>query len=69
MTQIIEEKNLEDYPLPVTIQETSDILDQMKNYICKIENKNAKGTGFFCSFPHKNKKYEVMITNSHIINE
>ena len=69
MTQIIEEKNLEDYPLPVTIQETNYILDQMKNCICKIENENGQGTGFFCNISYKNKKYEVMITNNHIINE
>ena len=69
MTVIENEKALELYPLPVTIEGTNIILEQMKKCICKIENKNGNGTGFFCYFPYKNKKLEVMITNNHIINE
>ena len=69
MTQIEKEKLLENYPLPVTIDETNQILNQLKNCICQIENKNGKGTGFFCYIPYKNKKLKVMITNNHIIDE
>ena len=63
------EKLLELCPVPVTIEGTNIILEQMKKCICKIENKNGNGTGFLCHIPYKNKKLEVMITNNHIINE
>ena len=63
------EKFLELYPVPVTIEGTNIILEQMKKCICKIENKNGNGTWFFCYIPYQNEKIEVMITNNHIINE
>ena len=69
MSVIEKEKSLVNYPIPVTIKGTSKILKQLKSCICKIENKNGKGTGFFCSIPYKNKLLKVMITNYHIINE
>ena len=37
MTQL--ENLLNKYPLPVTIDKTEKILNQMKNNICKLENK------------------------------
>ena len=46
--EIEKEKFLEYYPLPVTIEKTELILDQMKKSICKIDNLNGQGTGFFC---------------------
>ena len=67
MIQTVKEKLLNKYPLPVTIAETEIILNQMKYSICKIENKNGNGTGFFCKLSHLNKK--LLITNNHIINE
>ena len=39
----------------------------MKKSICKIKNKKAKGTGFFCYIP--NYEIYLMITNNHIIDE
>ena len=65
MTQIDKEKLLNKYPLPVTIDETELILNQMRNSICKIENKKGDGTGFFCKILNK----KLLITNNHIINE
>jgi len=65
MTQIDEEKLLNKYTLPVTIDETELILKQMRNSICKIENEKGKGTGFFCEISNK----KLLITNNHIINE
>ena len=65
MTQIDKEKLLDKYPLPVTIKDTEIILEQMKYSICKIENKNGNGTGFFCKLLNK----KLLITNNHIINE
>ena len=69
MTQIVNESALDLYPKPVTVEGTNTILEQMKKCICKIENGNDKGTGFFCYIPFENKKLEVMITNNHVINE
>ena len=65
MTQIEKEKLLNKYPLPVTIEKTEIILKQMKESICKIQNKNCDGTGFFCKILNK----KLLITNNHIINE
>ena len=59
------EKLLNKYPLPVTISKTESILKQMKESICKIENKNGDGTGFFCKILNK----KILITNNHVINE
>ena len=67
MIQGDKEKLLNKYSLPITIDETEIILKQMKNGICKIENKNGHGTGFFCQLSHLNKKF--LITNHHVISE
>ena len=69
MTYIEKEKSLDLYPLPVTIEGTNTILEQMKKCICKIENKNGNGIGFFCYIQYKNEKLKILITNNHIINE
>ena len=60
------QKALDNFPKPVTIEGTIKILNQLQNCICKIENPNGNGTGFFCSI---NEKLKVLITNNHIINE
>ena len=62
---------LVNYPLPITIDSTRKILKQMENCICKINNYNGKGTGFFCYiFDKKNEnKIPVLISNNHVINE
>ena len=65
MMEIDKEKLLNKYPLPVTIDETELILKQMRYSICKIENKNGDGTGFFCQILNK----KLLITNNHVINE
>ena len=59
------EKLLDLYPIPITIECTNIILQQMKNCICKINNKKGKGTGFFCKINNE----LVMITNNHVIDE
>ena len=66
---IEKEKALDNYPKPVTIEGSIKIIAQLKNSICKIENKNGNGTGFFCYIPYKKEKLKVLITNNHIINE
>ena len=61
---------LEKYPIPITIEETYKIIEQMEKYICKIyKNKGGKGTGFFANIPFENIKIPVLITNHHIINK
>ena len=68
----INEKLLETNPVPVSIETKKKILFQMQNCICKINNSNGKGTGFFCyitNIKNQNIKYPVLITNNHVINE
>ena len=65
MIDVDKEKLLSNYPLPVTIDETKLILKQMRYSICKIENKNGDGTGFFCQISNK----KLLITNNHVINK
>ena len=65
MIEIDKEKILNKYPSSVTINETELILKQMKNNICKIQNKNGNGTGFFCKILNK----KTLITNNHVIDE
>ena len=64
--EIEKEKIIDNYPLPITIEGTKIILNQLINCICKIENRNGSGTGFFCSI---NEKVKALITNNHVINE
>ena len=41
---------IEKYPIPVSINSTKIILNQLQNNICKIFiKKGGKGTGFFCN--------------------
>ena len=65
MKEIDKEKSLNNYPSPVTIDETKIILKQMTNSICKIENKKGCGTGFFC----KILNIKLLVTNNHVIDE
>ena len=68
----IEEKELNDYPKPVFIDELGEILSQMKQNVCKIcKNDGIKGTGFFCKIPlsQNNKYIPVFITNNHVIDQ
>ena len=65
MDYIIKEKEISNYPKPVTIEQTSIILYQMKHCICKIYKGN--GTGFLCILPYNNIK--ILITNYHVINK
>ena len=70
MSEIIQEKLIEEQPIPVSIEGTKKILFQMENCICKIYLKNGeKGTGFFCKIPFNNNILPVLITNNHILNE
>ena len=72
MSNIIEEKVIEEQPDPVDLEGTKVILFQIENCICKIIKDNGeKGTGFFCkiSFPDENNLLNALITNNHVLNE
>ncbi len=67
-----QEKLLENYPLPVTIEQTKRILEQLEKCICKIYMSNGgKATGFFCNIKYNNSQQllPVLITNYHVLNE
>lgn len=49
----MKEKYIITSPIPVSIEGTQKILNQMKKCVCKIHN-GATGTGFFC-------KYQIII--------
>jgi len=69
---VIQEKLLEDYPIPITSEKTEIILNQMRKKISKIFlNDGTKATGFFCKipFPDKDHLLPVLFTNNHVINE
>ena len=63
------ENNLKDSIEPVNIQRTERILNQMRNYICKIKIKGRFGTGFFCKIPFRKETIKVLMTNHHFLNE
>ena len=66
-------ENLNKYlPIPISIEGTKKILNQMENCICQIyKENNLKGTGFFCKIPFPNKDYllHTLITNYNILKE
>ena len=66
------EKILKNYPIPVFLEQTKTIVDQMQKGVCKIcLDDGSKGTGFFCKIPYpdKNNLLPVFITNNHVISE
>ena len=67
----INEALLDANPIIISFECTKKILEQMKNFICKIRIGNKRGTGFFCKipFPDKNNIIPVFITNNHVINK
>ena len=70
MEETIKEKNIQDYPLPITMEKMHKIIEQMKNCICKLILKgNVTGTGFFCNIKYNDELYQVLITNFHIIDD
>ena len=69
MEEIKLEKFIEIFPKPVSMKGIETILFQMKNCICKIYNKNKKGTGFFLKvlFPEQNNSIYLLVTNNHVL--
>ena len=57
-------------PLPVSLEKTNLIIQQMNNCICLVKRNfkdKGTGTGFFCNIPYKGKELKVLITANHII--
>ena len=68
----MEEKNLIDYSIPITLESTEIIISQMKKSICKIYMDNGKkGTGFFCKIKYPDNEHfiKMLVTNNHFIDE
>ena len=59
---------LENYPKPVTLEASNDIINQMKYCICKIKTENGEGTGFFCTIKNGDKAIHTLITTSTLVN-
>lgn len=58
-----------DYPLPISIRGTEEILNQMRYSVGKIQIKNGLGSCFFCNINFENQKSSVLMTANHILNE
>ena len=55
----------------INVYQMQVIINQMKNSVCKIFDKNLSGTGFLCyiPFPKIINKFPILITNYHILGE
>ena len=65
---IIKEGYIKDSVIPVSLEGTNKIMNQMKYSVCKIYKSGENGTGFFCNLPYKSKSIPFLITNNHILN-
>ena len=66
---VIKEKSIKGQVEPFENNKFNFLSKEAKKSICKISNLNAKGTGFFCTIPIKNKNINVLVTNYHVLNE
>ena len=70
MSDIHQQKLIEEQAIPAPIEGIKKILFQMENSICKIILEDGeKGTGFFCKIPFNSDLLPVLITNNHVLNE
>jgi len=70
MSDIHQQKLIEEQPIPVSIEGIKKILFQMENSICKIILEDGeKGTAFFCKIPFNSDLLPVLITNNHVLND
>ena len=66
------EKEIEDSPFKVSIDDNEKIINQSKQCTCLIKINNIiKGTAFFCKLIniYESKEMKVMITNNHVVGE
>ena len=64
-----DKKKTEGSIVPVNIEGTKKILDQLMNCICKIQIKGTYTTGFFYKFSYKKQAIKVFMTNYNALNE
>ena len=62
------EAHVDNSVIPVSLEGTNKILNQMKFSVCKIHKIGFNGTGFFCNLPYKSKILPFLITNNHVLN-
>ena len=61
---------LENSPLPISLEQTNKIVEQMKRYVCEIFPKHGdNGTGLFCHLWSNNIKIPSLITAYYVVNE
>ena len=55
----------------INVYQMQVIINQMKNSVCKIFDKNLSGTGFLCyiPFPSIINKFPILLTANHILSE
>ena len=63
------EKYINTSPIPVSLENTEKIINQMKKCVCQI-HKEGQGTGFLCKipFPDASHLLPVLMTNNHVLN-
>ena len=69
---IIKEKILNEYPLPITLKQNEKIIEQLRKTICYICLENGdKATGFFIKikFPDNEHLLPFLVTCNHLIDE
>ena len=69
---VINIKSIDDSLIPVSIEGTEKILNQMRKSVCKIYKEDGtKGTGFFCrlKYEQENIYFYLLISNNHILEE
>ena len=73
MSDIETKKFLKKQMIQLSLEDSEKIIYQMKNCICKVNQKNGKiGIGFLCKIPFPNNKQNllpVLIANNNILNE
>ena len=61
---------MEKYPRSASKHCTKIILDQIENFIYRIDEKERTfRLGFFCTIKYENKKIPILISNNQILNE
>ena len=63
------EKYIKNSPIPVSLENTEKIINQMKKCVCQI-HKEGQGTGFLCKIPYPDASHllPVLVTNNHVLN-
>ena len=69
MSNNLEEEMIIIQPNSIPVEGIKEILYQMENCVCKLDNNDIQGTGFFCKLPYNKELLPVLITCNHVLNE